>query len=69
MGTLLIVGSSATQVTEHHRRQVVYTPRRHPGPTGEEPAPASPGPAAPRRVVPGRAAPGPAAAGSPGGGA
>ena len=30
MSTLLIIGSSATRVTEHHGRQVVYTPRRHP---------------------------------------
>ena len=29
MGTLVIVGSSATQVTTHRGRQVVYTPRRH----------------------------------------
>ena len=41
MGTLLIVGSSATRVTEHNGRQVVYTPRRHA--VGDH---AAPGPAA-----------------------
>jgi precorrin-2 C20-methyltransferase / precorrin-3B C17-methyltransferase len=40
MGTLLVVGSSATRATDHRGRPVVYTPRRH-----QEAARATPQPA------------------------
>jgi len=56
MGTLLVVGSSATRATDHRGRPVVYTPRRH-----QE--------AARRHQEAARATPQPADAGSPGGGA
>jgi hypothetical protein len=54
MGTLVIVGSSATQVTDHRGRRVVYTPRR----AGGVPVSAD-----------GRASSTRSGAGSPGGGA
>ena len=54
MGTLVIVGSSATQVTDHRGRRVVYTPRR----AGGVPVSAD-----------GRASPARSGAGSPDGGA